>query len=102
MARVVQDQPNLFHPNVPNMRKLIELPYHQIKGEMMDRLQATLLSYQFICAKIKAGLVPQLLEDYALAVEACSTREDYAATGLRLKQFQSFVNKHVTLSFPVK
>lgn len=95
VPRLVQDQPYIFQNGIPNVRKLIELPYHQIKGRLVDRFHTTLFSLQFIHAKIKAGLMAQLLEDYALAVSELPGLADTTIIQ-RLEHFQVFIKKHVS------
>lgn len=60
-------QPNFFDPemlNKPNRRKCIEQTYQQSQGEFWDQLKETLWDYGFINAKVKSGLVYELITDY--------------------------------------
>lgn len=80
------------------MRKLIELPYHQIKGRLADRFHTTLFSLQFISTKIKAGLMSQILEDYELALQECPGWVTSPLIMQKLGQFRDFLKKHVKSS----
>lgn len=92
--RDVQHQPNSFAHGKPNLRKMIELPYHQIKGRLSEKFDNTFFSLDFIKAKIEAGLFTQLLEDYELALKECPSWCSYEIVQ-KLQHFFEFVKKEV-------
>ena len=53
----------------PNMRKYVEQPWQQTKGEMWDETTETLCDFNFIQAKIVAKLTFDLVKDYHLALD---------------------------------
>lgn len=53
----------------PNIRKLVELPWQQTKGEMWDEVTETLCNLDFIQAKAAAKLTYELVNDYINALE---------------------------------
>ena len=55
---------------VYNIRKLVELPYHQVKAKDIDGAYSTLTDFIFIDSKVKTGNSYQLLEDYQSALES--------------------------------
>jgi WD40 repeat protein len=59
----------------PNMRKLSELPHHQIRGKMWFELAATLTDLQFLEAKCAAGMTHDLVAEYSMAVSAMGIPE---------------------------
>lgn len=52
-----------------NIRKVSELPYHEINGELWDKLVKTLCDLRFVDAKCAVGMTYNLVEDYNLALE---------------------------------
>ena len=48
----------------PNIRKLVELPWQQTKGEMWDEVTNTLCNLDFIQAKAAAKLTYELVNDF--------------------------------------
>ncbi|MCX6238644.1 MAG: WD40 repeat domain-containing protein [Bacteroidia bacterium] len=52
----------------PNTRKLVEQPWQQTKGEMWDEVTNTLCDLWFIEAKVRAGMVFLLQDDFLRAL----------------------------------
>lgn len=52
----------------PNVRKVAELPYHQIYGEIWSELETTLCDLEFVEAKCIAGMPFDLLNDCDMAI----------------------------------
>ncbi|MFC1853920.1 AAA family ATPase, partial [candidate division CSSED10-310 bacterium] len=49
---------------LPNSRKLTELPFHQTHGALLAELETTICDLQFLKAKCEAGMPYALLDDY--------------------------------------
>jgi hypothetical protein len=73
LARYLEDQPLQIEKEgkkTPNVRKLSELPFQQIHGQMWQSLQQTLCSLEFVAAKCGEEMAFDLLRDYDLAIES--------------------------------
>ena len=53
----------------PNIRKLVEQPWQQTKGEMWDEVTYTLCNLDFIQAKAAAKMTYELVNDFNAALE---------------------------------
>jgi hypothetical protein len=56
----------------PNVRKVVELPWQQAQAGMSEELEKTLMDFLFLQAKVDAGMVQGLIEDYGLAPDLSS------------------------------
>jgi WD40 repeat protein len=50
----------------PNVRKLVEQPWQQAKGNLMKDLESTLMNFSFIQAKVTIGQVQEMIKDYKM------------------------------------
>ena len=71
-----------------NFRKLSELPYQQIQGEIWNELETTLTDLPFIEAKCAAGMTYDLIENYARL-----NSSEYAASN-ESQRYQRFLRRH--------
>lgn len=54
----------------PNLRKLIEQPWQQtMHGDMFDEAASTLCDLWFVEAKVRSGMITELLDDYSFLKE---------------------------------
>lgn len=68
--RLVANQPVMFdrNPDKPvfNRRKLVELPFHLVKGEQHVKLKKNALcNYEFLSSKLRATSLEEVLEDFS-------------------------------------
>jgi WD40 repeat protein len=56
--------------NIPNARRGVELPFQQLHAHNWEDLETTLADPEFLEAKCVAGLVYDLVQDYAAALDA--------------------------------
>lgn len=70
--RNISSQPSRFPGGHPNIRKLVELPFHQINAGMQKDCIATLTDMDFLEAKTEGGLIYQLIQDLCWASEVFS------------------------------
>lgn len=61
---------------MPNMRKVAELPYHQTRGELWKDLEVVLCDLDFVEAKCAAGLTYNLAADYHAVLSAQGFKRD--------------------------
>lgn len=95
LAKYFGSKPSRFGGNGAtsyNTRKLSELPYQQRKSGMWEQLEATLCDLSFIEDKCAAGLIYDLLADYAAAL-----RSDLGERKTRVESFQRFVRAQARL-----
>jgi WD40 repeat protein len=64
------------HQQVPNVRKVSELPYHQTHGELWRELEHSLCDLDFVEAKCAAGRTYDLAADYHAVLSAKGFRRD--------------------------
>jgi GTPase SAR1 family protein len=76
---------------IPNVRKVVELPYQEIMAEQWeDAVDKTLSNFSFLMAKAKAWMVDGILEDYGFA----SARVPQE-TKERFKMWEAFFGERV-------
>jgi WD40 repeat protein len=77
--------------NYPNLRKISELPFQQIHGELWDAIEKILCDLYFIEAKCAAGMTYDLVHDYNSALfalpEAQPEKEGIIKRDVRLKKY---------------
>jgi NACHT domain- and WD repeat-containing protein len=96
LAKYFESKPNHFGENGSktfNARKLSELPYQQRKSGMWEELEATLCDLSFIEDKCAAGLIYDLLADYAAALRSA----DAGSRKARIGSFERFVRAQAHL-----
>lgn len=95
--RYTQPQPLSFNHRAYNLRKLIELPYHQTLSGVTRRYDDTLFNFEFIHAKCAAGLLESLVADYDEALTANGGTDKVLAG--KLVAFAAFIRQNVNLPF---
>lgn len=78
--------------NTPNIRKLDELPWQQIvQGNLWDALVDTLTDIRFLEAKVQAGMIQELYDDYLVALEHLRDNQEHLErekqAGTRMRQY---------------
>ena len=93
---------------------MVELPYQQVRSSQPGLLlETSLFSFEFIQAKIEAGLSVELFGDYLSSINLITAKideknynytEDLSTCLQKLKQFYQFLltNMHVFVRNPVQ
>ncbi len=84
---------------VPNQRKVSELPYQQMHGELWDELRQTLASIQFVETKCFAGLTYDLIADYSSAIDALPESQKLVTLEKKnQKRMETYIEKIIAYS----
>ncbi|KAE8632431.1 hypothetical protein XENTR_v10001547 [Xenopus tropicalis] len=74
--RKVASQPLWFSDNMPNRRKMSELPYHLLNAGCIDELQGEILgNMDWISSKIVSCGIQSVIKDFEMSVKLISSRE---------------------------
>ncbi len=74
---------------IPNVRKVSELPFQQTCGEMWEEIEATLCDLKFMETKCAAGMIYGLMDDYVAARSASGSRW---SDSNRIADFERFLS----------
>ncbi|KAM8960480.1 NACHT domain- and WD repeat-containing protein 1 [Pelodytes ibericus] len=89
--RKVAPQPLWFSDDMPNFRKMSELPYHLLKAERIDELERVVLgNMDWIAQKIVSCGIHSMIKDFEMAVEHSDNETRLIHDALRL--FQPTIN----------
>lgn len=99
--RLVAPQPLSFGRGKFNMHKLAELPFQQVNSGDFKQLCTSLFNFEFIEAKLAAGMVAELLEDYRYAIAHITGSSRIISSGQgnrehhtkKLAQFYQFLRR---------
>ncbi|OCU00805.1 NACHT domain- and WD repeat-containing protein 1 [Xenopus laevis] len=90
--RKVASQPLWFSDNMPNRRKMSELPYHLLNAGRIDELQREILgNMDWISSKIVSCGIQSVIKDFEMSVEFISSREIILVRD-SLRLFQPTIN----------
>ncbi|XP_053312007.1 NACHT domain- and WD repeat-containing protein 1 [Spea bombifrons] len=90
--RKVAPQPLWFSDDVPNLRKMSELPYHLLKAERIEDLQRDILgNLNWIASKIVSCGINSVIKDFEMSVEYVGNSELYLVRDA-LRLFQPTIN----------
>jgi WD40 repeat protein len=122
LARYFMSKPLFFddvNKGKPHVRKCVEQPWQQTKAEMWDETADTLCDLLFVEAKVRAGMVFELQEDYEFVLaglpEAQEEKKNESQRQERLKnytrnlieytkafnRYQNSKSKEPNVTFPV-
>jgi hypothetical protein len=95
--RFVSPQQLYLPGNIPNIRKLSELPYHQIHCSSFVEMAENSLGYlPFISAKIEANKLYELMEDFILAESKCGLTTSMETLGMyEVWDYHRFVRANI-------
>lgn len=88
-------------PTLPNVHRLLELPFQLFKAERSERLYQTLVDLGFVETKCSAGFVYDAIADYDMAAGAGTTPEQrHALTGWQsvLRRYGDVIHDHPALA----
>jgi WD40 repeat protein len=100
LADIFAEQPLFFtvdQEKTVNKRKLAELPYQRAHAKLWKALQTTLTDFNFIAAKMRAGWLEGLMQDYEIAIS-----EGYPQHDLALVQNAIRMSVHVIQKDPAQ
>eukprot|EP00026_Physarum_polycephalum_P000372 Phypoly_transcript_00372.p1 GENE.Phypoly_transcript_00372~~Phypoly_transcript_00372.p1 ORF type:complete len:1575 (+),score=217.10 Phypoly_transcript_00372:123-4847(+) len=99
--RLIRPQPLQFSGTVYNLRKLVELPYHQTMAFVPGQYVSSLYNFEFISSKFAAKLHNDLIQDYIFAIHHLNA-EKYPEDFEKLSNYQRFVQKnmHILVNYP--
>eukprot|EP00026_Physarum_polycephalum_P000349 Phypoly_transcript_00349.p1 GENE.Phypoly_transcript_00349~~Phypoly_transcript_00349.p1 ORF type:complete len:1620 (+),score=193.23 Phypoly_transcript_00349:225-5084(+) len=102
--RFIDSQQLYLTGHIPNVRKLSELPYHQLHcGSFREMAENSLGSLPFIAAKIEADKLYELVEDYIFAESQLVVASEAETPGmLEVWDYHRFVraNMHILSKDP--
>ncbi len=87
--RNVPAMPNTFGENLPNLRKLTELPYHLIRSYLIDAAADILCNFNFLLSKLRYSGLKEVLSDYRVYFATFAPEREKSADLVFVKMAES-------------